>query len=97
MNHPITQAEEAKMYGIEVSEDDFYAAVYRAGEAYDADDVQTASYELAKPILAALKDCNFFQIGWLMDQSRRATCLRRAEFECYGYITTPEFKDGSSN
>jgi len=88
----ITKAEETTFYGEEVTQEQFYAAVYRAGESYDADDVQVAAYELSKPLLAALKDLNFFQIGWLLDQSKKATCLRRAEFECYGYITTPEFK-----
>ncbi|MEI8171762.1 MAG: hypothetical protein WCG50_18960 [Rhodoferax sp.] len=92
MNHPITQAEEAKMYGIEVSEDDFYAAVYRAGEAYDADDLQVAAYELAKPILASLVLGDFHKVGELLHNARAATVTRRAEFECYGYITTPEFK-----
>lgn len=89
---PINEEEENTMNGREVTQEQFYAAVYRAGEAYDADDVQVAAYELSKPLLAALKDLNFFQIGWLLDQSKKATCLRRAEFECYGYITTSEYK-----
>jgi len=87
----ITKAEETTFYGEEVTEQQFYDAVERAGKAYDADDVQVAAYELATPILEALVNNDFNQVGFLLSKARYATTVRRAEFECYGYITTPEF------
>lgn len=87
----ITAKEEITFYGEEVTEQQFYESVKRAGNAYDADDLQTAAYELAKPILAAIVENDFAQIGYLLSEAKKATCLRRAEFECYGYIKTPEF------
>lgn len=87
----ITAKEENTFYGEEVTEQQFYDAVERASKAYDADDVQVAAYELAKPILESLVANDFYRVGFLLSKARYATCTRRAEFEYYGYITTPEF------
>lgn len=92
MNHPITQAEETTFYGEEVTQEQFYEVVARQSKAYDADDVQVAAYELAKPILEALLNNEHTKVGFLLAKAKHATCVRRAEFECYGYITTQEFK-----
>ena len=91
MNAPITQSEEQQFYGCEVNQDEWRTVIRRAAQAFDADDLQTAASECAAPILTALAKGDYMTVGRILSESRNVTIKRRAEFECFGHITTPEY------
>ena len=88
---PITEVEENIMYGREVLECEFDDEYQRALDAYDADDLCTAAFQLADKLKEALNKGLTNEAGRLLYQSRINTAKRRAEFICYGKITTPEY------
>lgn len=88
---PITEREENIMYGVEVPEHEYKAEYDRFWEAYDADDFCNAAFHLADKLKEAMDKGLTSEVGRLLYQSRVATSKRRAEFVCYGKITTPEY------
>jgi hypothetical protein len=87
-----TDKELDAMYGVEVSQAEWGAAVSLHEAAYDEDDLQLAALKLAKSIMAALTKGDCLTVGRNLAESRKATILRRAEFQCFGRITTREFE-----
>ena len=84
MSYEATDSELDTFWGRPATEYEWANAKREATQAYDADDVQVAAYELAAEILDALRDNDFQKVGEILATARAVTIARRTSFAVTG-------------